>query len=209
MKEKRMLPFFLRNDKGVMGLVLSQLALIIAAGILLASICSLVFLNDWQKTAELKNIASRFTTAVEGADTYFVEHTMHFFFPIKDYLYTISLSTEYVVVEAFGAFGNTISIKERLLVRPWLQYNTTSWVGRQGLHDYLVSHFGESGTSADPISIESSNDVRDYLTTAWMENVSLFASTPYLIENPSGVFIDKAYIYYENGEKQTFVFVYK
>lgn len=192
-----------------MGLVLSQLALIVAAGILLASVCSLVFFNDWQKSAELHHIASGFTTMVEGVDTYFVENTTAFFFPEENYHYTVDLSTEYVVIESFGTVGSLLSLKERLLVRPWPQHNTTSWVGRQGLHDYLLDQFGESGARDDPISPEDTDDVQTYLATAWNENVSLFASNPYHIDVDTRVYIDKAYIYYEDGEKQTFIFVYQ
>ncbi|MBN2066284.1 MAG: hypothetical protein JW771_05710 [Candidatus Thermoplasmatota archaeon] len=204
-----MLRFLLHNEKGVMGLVLSQLALVIAAGILLAAICSLVFFNDWQKTAELQHIASGFTTIVEGVDTYFVENTTTFFFSKKNYPYTVDLSTEYVIVETFGTFGNVLSLKERLIARPWPQYTGVSWVGRHGLHDFLLSQFGESGTSTDPISTGDIDDAQNYLANAWNENVSLFASNPYWVDVNVGVFIDKAYVYYEGGEKQTFIFVYQ
>jgi len=76
---------FIKNDAGIMGLTLSQIGLIIATGILLTAVFSIIFLNDWQRNAELKNIATSFSTIVEGMDTRFFENTTEFHFPDKTY----------------------------------------------------------------------------------------------------------------------------
>ena len=49
---------FIKDNHGIMGLTLSHIGLIIATGILLTAVFSIIFLNDWQRNAELKNIAT-------------------------------------------------------------------------------------------------------------------------------------------------------
>jgi len=45
---------FIEDKKGIMGITLSQIGLILATGILLAAVFSIIFLNDWNKKAETK-----------------------------------------------------------------------------------------------------------------------------------------------------------
>ena len=127
---------FIKNSYGIMGLTLSQIGLIIATGILLTAVFSMIFLNDWQRNAELKNIATSFSTTVEGMDTRFFENTTEFHFPDKTYYYNVSISTEYIIVSSEGNQNNKLSIKERFIAKPWPWTTNQTWKTGKELHNY-------------------------------------------------------------------------
>jgi len=209
---------FTNDEQGIMGLTLSQIGLIIATGIILAAVFSLIFLNDWQRNAELKNIANGFSTLVERAEIKFFEETIVFNFPDKDYNYNVSISSEYIVVSSKGKIGNDISFKELFLIKPWPQKKDSPWFGRVGLHNYLKENFGNSGNVSDPIKKFNIDDVKNYFKNE-MENVNKsFALSPVHILTNKSVYIDNVFVYYDNNdnsywddndEKQIFIFVYQ
>jgi len=217
---------FIKNDRGIMGLTLSQIGLLIAVGILLAAIFSLVFLNDWNRNAELKNIATSFSSMVENVDTRFFEDTIGFSFSEGNHC-NVSISTEYIIVRSQGNLNDVLSVKERFLVRPWPQSKRSPWVGRIGLHNYLKGYLhnddthdwvNESGNISDPIKANDIECVKEYLSSL-QENVNKsLALNPLYIFTNKIVYIDKAIIYYDNNddeiwndgdEKQEFIFVYQ
>lgn len=197
----------IRDNNGVMGLTLSQIGLMIAMGILIAAVFSLVFQNDWRKEAELQNIATSFSTMVEGMDSRFFENTTGFLFPDMEYHYNVSISTEYITVSTEGNVGNDLSIKERFLVKLWPNSNESTWGTGAALHDYLKDNFGNSGNISDPI--QNVDNVKNYLNNEW-ENVSgSLALKPLYVSIDEIIYIEKACIYYEDGGKQGIVFIYQ
>ena len=118
---------FIHNDRGVIGLTLSQIGLIIATGIILAAVFSFLYYNNWQRQSELKNMATSLTTLVEVMDTRFFDNTTMYFFPDKDYHYNVSISTEYIIINADGTWDNKLSVKERFLIRAWPRINDPDW----------------------------------------------------------------------------------
>lgn len=197
----------IRDNNGVMGLTLSQIGLMIAMGILIAAVFSLVFQNDWRKEAELRNIATGFSTMVEGMDSRFFENTTGFLFPDTKYHYNVSISTEYITVSTGGNVGNDLSVKERFLVKPWPNSNESTWRTGAALHDYLKDNFGNSGNMSDPI--QNVDNVKNYLNDEW-ENVSgSLALKPLYVSIDEIIYIEKACIYYEDGGKQGIVFIYQ
>jgi len=173
---------FIKNDAGIMGLTLSQIGLIIVTGILLTAVFSIIFLNDWQRNAELKNIATSFSTIVEGMDTRFFENTTEFHFPDKTYYYNVSISTEYVVVSAEGNQNNKLSIKERFIVKPWPRTSDQTWKTGEELH-----------------KLDKDNAV------ACID----LALSPLYIQTNKAVYIEKVVIYYGISEKQDFLLIYQ
>ncbi len=207
---------FIKNDKGIMGLTLSQIGLIVAAGILITAVFSLVFLNNWQKEAELKNIASSFSTMVNGMDSKFFENTTGFHFPEKNYEYFVNISTEYIIVTSKSSTSDRISIKERFLVRTWPKSKDMSWRNGIELHEYLNANFNNSGNISDPI--QNVSKVKDYLSNEQEIVNKYFALNPLYIHLNKVVHLDKIYVYYDsNGdgmwdkddEKQDFIFIYQ
>lgn len=198
---------FIRDNNGVMGLTLSQIGLMIAMGILMAAVFSLVFQNDWRKEAELQNIATSFSTMVEGMDSRFFENTTGFLFPDMEYHYNVSISTEYITVSTEGNVGNDLSVKERFLVKTWPNSNESTWGTGAALHYYLKDNFGNSGNMSDPI--QNVDNVKNYLNNEW-ENVSgSLALKPLYVSIDEIIYIEKACIYYEGGGKQGIVFIYQ
>jgi len=124
---------FIENKKAIMSLTFTQIGLIIATAILLSAAVSIVFLNDWQKKAELENIASNFSTVIQGMDSKFFENTTTFYFPEKTYDYNVSISTEYATVRTVGTWFNTLSVKHRFLKKPLL----SNWISGENFHIFL------------------------------------------------------------------------
>lgn len=198
---------FIKNEKGIMGLTLSQIGLIIAAAIIIAAFFSIIFQNDWEKNAELRNVATSFTTIVEAMDARFFENTTTFNFPDKKFEYTVTLSTEYITTTAKGRIDDELFVKERFLVKPWPLENNSVWVGRDELHSFLKTNYSNSGNLSDPI--KHVDDVKYYLNSGWESTATSLALNPLLIFTDRVVYVDKTIIHYENGEKQGFVFIYQ
>lgn len=196
---------FIRDNNGVMGLTLSQIGLMIAMGILIAAVFSLVFQNDWRKEAELQNIATSFSTMVEGMDSRFFENTTGFLFPDMEYCYNVSISTEYITVSTEGNVGNDLSVKERFLVKPWPSSNESTWGTGAALHDHLKDNFGNSGNTSDPI--QNVDNVKNYLNNEW-ENVSgALALKPLYVSIDKIIYIEKVCICYMDNSKQNIVII--
>ena len=217
---------FIKNDTGIMGLTLSHIGLIIATGILLTAVFSIIFLNDWQRNAELKNIATSFSTIVEGMDvrffenktwqigfsayvegmdTRFFENTTEFHFPDKTYYYNVSISTEYIVVSAEGNQNNKLSIKERFIVKPWPRTSDQTWKTGEEIHNYCLYTYGHYGILLDPITQADLDGLNTDKETA---SITL-ASTPLYVQTSNPAYIEKIIIYYDDAEKQEFLLIYQ
>ncbi len=196
---------FIKDDHGIMGLTLSQIGLIIATGILVAAVFSIIFLNDWQRNAELKNISTSFSTIVEGMDTRFFENTTEFYFAEKPYYYNVSISAEFITITSKGNQNNKLSIKERFLIQPWPRSSGQTWKTGEELHNYCLNNYSHSGTISDPIAQTDLNQLNNYKNTT---NIDL-ASNPLYLKTNKSVSIEKVIIYYGIDEKQDFLLIYQ
>jgi len=196
---------FIKDNHGIMGLTLSQIGLIIATGILVAAVFSIIFLNDWQRNAEIKNIATSFSTIVEGMDTRFFENTTEFHFTEKPYYYNVSISTEYIIITSKGNQNNKLSIKERFLIKPWPRHSDQIWKTGEELHSYCLNTYGHSGTISDKITHADLNGLNNYKNTTSID----LASNPLYIYTNKPVYIEKVIIYYGTDEKQDFLLIYQ
>lgn len=196
---------FIKDNHGIMGLTLSQIGLILATGILVAAVFSIIFLNDWQRNAELKNIATSFSTIVEGMDTRFFENTTEFHFTEKSYYYNVSISTEYIIITSEGNQNNRLSIKERLLNKPWPRPSGQTWKTGEELHNYCLNTYGHSGTISDPITQDDRGQLEEYNVASCMD----LALNPLHIRANKTVFFEKVIIYDDTSEKQDFVLIYQ
>jgi len=196
---------FIKDNHGIMGLTLSQIGLILATGILVAAVFSIIFLNDWQRNAELKNIATSFSTIVEGMDTRFFENTTEFHFTEKSYYYNVSISTEYIIITSEGNQNNRLSIKERLLNKPWPRPSGQTWKTGEELHNYCLNTYGHSGTISDPITQDDLGELEEYNVASCMD----LALSPLYIQTNKTVYFEKVIIYYDISEKQDFLLIYQ
>ncbi len=198
---------FIENDSGILGLTLSQIGLVVASMVLIAAVFSFVFQNDWKKEAELENIASEFSTTVECMDSKFFENVELFVFPDKKYCYNVSISTEYISVASELNNGDEFLVRERFLVQIWPQKKDSTWIGTDELHKYLKDTFGNSGNFTDPVL--NASVVKSYLATKFTNDAADLASNPLYVTTDKAVLVDKAIVYYNDGEKQGFTFVYQ
>jgi len=210
---------FIENKKAIMSLTITQLGLIIATAILLTAAVSVVFLNDWQKKEDIVNIASNFSTIVQGMDTRFFENTTTFYFPEKTYNYNVSISTEYITINTSGTWFNTLSIKQHLIKKPLLNRENKDWITGTDFHIFLNGTYGSFGNKTDPIHNLDVNSVKNEISKI-VENASFtFSTYPSFLNLKKPVFIEQVLIYYDinadnkwdnnNDEKQSFVLVYQ
>ena len=215
--EKHMLKF-IENKKAIMGLTFTQIGLIIATAILLSAAISLVFLNDWQKKSDLENIASSFSTIIQGMDTRFFENKTMYWFPTKEYDYDITTSTEFIVASSTGEDDEVVSHKERFLIKPWPRSANTKWMSGKELHEYLLTNYSHSGNESDPIPSSEIDNVKDELSIDRDDTNKTLALNPIRFDLNKPIYIEKIYIYYDKDddgwnktidEKEDFVILYQ
>jgi hypothetical protein len=204
MKEKPM-SRFINNTHGIMDLSLSQIALFLATGILLAVVLSFVFFNNWQRTNELQSSSSSFSTLLEDMDKLFYENTTRFDFPEKTYHYTIQLSSEYIFASTKGFFGDDLHVAERFFIHPWIQSSRENWTTKSDLHDYLNTSYGHYGTQDDPIPFENFTELHQEQNTS----AAYYALHPLEILLHEPIFIKKVTIFYGQEQKYDVLLVYQ
>ncbi len=192
---------FIANQDGFIGLTLSQLALLVATGILISSVVGFVFLNDWGREAELKNISTSFMSIVEGMDTRFFENTTSFVFPDEDFEYSVFLSSEYLTVESDGSWNSRLSLKTRFLSSVWPRDGSGGWTSGEELHDFLnlCASYASSGREDDPISKSCISDTKDYLNATFEDDEKKYALNSMRLDVFYPVYIEKVYIYYDSS----------
>jgi hypothetical protein len=196
---------FIKDSHGVMDLSLSQVGLFIATGILLAAICSVVFYNNWQRTDELHSIATSISTRIQDMDTMFFENTTMYQCPYKNYHYMIEASTEYITTSAKGYWGNSISMKERMIVHPWPRNASSNWTTGHELHDFLNTTYGHWGTQEDPLLLENFTD----LESDWEKSVLILALHPLELQVNAPLCIEKVSIFDDAGGRHDFILMYQ
>lgn len=205
---------FIHKNHAIMDLSLTNVALIIATGIILAAVFSFIFLvsGDWNREAELKNVATSLSTMVEGVDSIFIENTTIFSFPTKDFSYKVEISSEYIIVSSDGVFNDKLSVKKRFLTNPVPQNKILcqqtlnyDWVGRENLHNYLKDNHGEPGFEKKPAQVAGKNKIDIAIDTINLE----LSKNPILFDTRKPVYLDKTYLYYDDGSRQDFVLVYQ
>jgi hypothetical protein len=195
----------MNDTNSIMGLMLSQIGLFIATGILLTAVFFLVFSNDWQRTAEIQSFASSFSHLVEDIDSCFFENTTRFLFPSKNYAYTVKLSTEYIVISAKGFWDTDLFVSERFLIQPWPRSSHQNWTTGEDLHEYLNTTCGHRGTKNDSISSVNFTQLSQEQNTT----ISFYALNPLEILIREPVFLEKVTIFYDGEKKHDFLLMYQ
>jgi hypothetical protein len=196
---------FTNDINGILDLTLSQLGLFLATGILLAAVFSLVFYNDWQRSAELESLASSFTRLLEDVDTMFFENTTRFDFPEKNYDYAVQLSREHIFISAKGYWKSDLVGKERFLIRPWPRSSQQNWTTGADLHEYLNSTYGHRGIQEDALSSVNFTIFCYELNMT----IAFFALNPLEIRIHEPVFLEKVKIFYDDDRSLDLLLVYQ
>jgi len=194
---------FIKDEYGVIGLTVSHIGLIIATAIILAAVFSFLYYNELQKNSELKNMATGLSILVEGMDTRFFDNTTSYFFPDKDYHYNVSISTEYIIINADGNWDNTISLKHRFTVRPWPRSNNVDWNNGEELHLFLQNKYTKNGNRSNPINKSDITSVKNWINTQKEQDEQTLAYYPFYVNKNYPVKIDKVIIFYDSDNDKT------
>ncbi len=210
---------FIKNKKATMSLAFSQIGLIIATGILLTAVISLVFLNDWQKKEDIKNIASSFSTMINGMDTRFFENKTIFYFPDKNYEYNVSLSREYITINTYANWFNSLSVKNRFFIKPLLNRNNINWDTGKEFHSFLNDTYACFGNKTNPIKSIDVSSVKDEIKNIFEKTNFSFSAEPFYLDLRKPVYIEQVIVFFDinddslwdkqNDEKQSFVLIYQ
>jgi hypothetical protein len=168
-------------------------------------VLSIVFSNDWQRTAELRAQASSFSNLLGDIDNSFFEQTSRFQFDHTDNAYTVTISTEYILIIEKGSWDGDLIVTKKLLTPPWPRLPQQNWTTGADLHTYLNGTCGHRGTQNDTISSE-------YFIQLYQElnnTVSFFASNPIEIKIKEPVFIEKVTIFYDSTKRHDFLLLYQ
>jgi len=196
---------FMNDTNSIMGLTLAQIGLFLATGILLTAVFFLVFSSDWQRTAEIRSFASSFSNLVEDIDSSFFENSTRFQFPSKKYVYTVKLSTEYIVISAKGFWDADLFVAEHFLIQPWPRSSQQNWTTGEDLHEYLNTTCGHRGTKNDSISSVNFTQLSQEQNTT----ISFYALHPLEILIREPVFLEKVTIFYDGEKKHDFLLMYQ
>jgi len=203
---------FLLNKKGIVSWLLSQIALILATGILLASIASITFYSDWKKEAEIKAIASELASWIYTMDLRVEENITKFFFPIKDFYYNVSISTDYIVIERYdGRIKDTIRISHPLFIKPYVVRENLDieWKNSEELHEKLKEKYGMNGNAGEEISIFLKNDIKNYIEEE-LDKISVeIAQKPLQIDIDKPLILENCIIHFDDASILNVIFIYQ
>ncbi len=188
---------FIINKKAIMGLTLSHIGLFIATGIIVSAVFSFIYLNDYNKKAELDNLGNRFKVLVEAMDTKFFENQTRFFFQDLDYDYNVFVSREYITVESSGNWNNILSSKTSFLKKPLIRKNDSLWKSAEEFHNYLHISFESYGNKSYPINHTKIDDVKDYLFSEQVHANFFYSKNPFKLDLKKPVYVEKAYVFYD------------
>ncbi|MEF8879422.1 MAG: hypothetical protein V5A64_03410 [Candidatus Thermoplasmatota archaeon] len=188
----------MNDEKGFMGLTLSQIGLFIATGVLLAAVFGFIYYNDWGRTAELENIASGLHGQVNIADNCFFENISRWNPPEKSFTYTISVSTEYLSVKTDeGHMKKDLVVVERFLTPVLPRDDSNEWKTGEEMHNFLKGEKGHKGSEKNPIPGSDENSIKNYFTEEIKTCEEKYAMNPLKIDLSKTVFIEKVYIYFD------------
>ena len=182
---------FMGKD-AIISWLLSQLALLLAAAVLLAAVASVTFYNDWKKEAEIKSLAINIASEIASVDLHDYSNSTDYSLPLKPY--RIYLSPSYIRIERDdGRVHKNISVVEELWVKPYIGL----WKNGSNLHNDLYNKYHHYGNISDPIP--SKNDVRNYLDGKMDEISKKLAINPFKVDLEKPLHIEKVVIYCNDG----------
>ena len=194
------------NKKGDISWLLSQVALLIAVGILLASVASLAFYSDWRKKAEINVIASQLARTIEAMEIKEFPERIEYLPPEKNYVYDIFISTEYVTVKRYdGKISKEIMVKKELHIRPWINPPMSDEKGAEGIYKYFGSIYGSHRNGASPSTKLPSGVLEGEIETMTKE----LAINPFKINCKKPLYIERISIYVEGENAESIVIIYQ
>jgi len=194
------------NNDALIEVTFATLGLFIAAAILIAAVVSAVFTNDWQREAELDSIARGFVYYVEAMDARSYKNISTYQFPDKGYSYSAEISTEYITMRAQGFWGNELVVTKQFIVQPWVQDQTSSWIGGEQLHSFINDISGTYGNHSDPVLPQYEQIIKENLTIKETDDAKQHALDPMIIYEDTILTVEKEFVYFDYPEDLIFFF---
>ncbi len=164
---------FVRDRKGDISWLLSQISLLIASSFLLLSIAGMTFYNDWVKEAEIRNIASDFASKLYAVDLMQFPGNISYYPPEKSY--EIFFSSEYVIVIRHdGILKKNIEVHKELLINPWIRLATWEWKNGDELIEFL---------DKEEYKRYGYDDAEEYIKTNFSDTKRFFSLHPFKVNN--------------------------
>ncbi|MDG6229589.1 MAG: hypothetical protein QCH96_06455 [Candidatus Thermoplasmatota archaeon] len=187
-----MLRSFYHNEGGEMSIILPMLGLMMAAGIILITIFSIVFNNPLQDEVEMQTASYSFTSTLRAIDTCSYETSKSFLFPPSTYIYQFSLSPESITV-SHTCDTTPVVYRESFITDPWIRTIDDIWVNASDLHRYLFKYYGSYGTQNDPIGY--TKEIIHRLSQECNQSYEIYLNDPYVLNVYEPVIIEKCIIY--------------
>ncbi|MCD6448338.1 MAG: hypothetical protein J7L58_04765 [Thermoplasmata archaeon] len=201
-----MLKFIRCEKRGDVSWLMSQIALLIAVGILLASISSLAFYSDWRKKAEIDVIAMQIAKIIDAAEVKDYPGRIKYMLPDKNYDYEVFLSTDYIVVKRYdGRMNKEIVATKELHTRPWINPPMSGGKGADGIYNYFGSIYGIHHNGANPDSKLPAGVLEGEMEIMANE----LAKNPFKIDCEKPLYVEKIFIYVEGGNAKSLVLIYQ
>lgn len=210
-----MLRSFYQNKDGEMSIILPMLGLMMAAGIILIAIFSIVFNNPLQDEVEMQTVSYSFTSTLRAIDSCSYETSRSFLFPSSTNIYQFSLSSESITV-SYTHDEALVVIRESFITNPWIRTIDDTWVNTSELHRYLFMYYGSNGTQNDPIDYKE--EIIHQFLQEWNKSYETYLKDPYVLDVHEPVIIEKCIIYLDkdhngiwekNDGKKEYLLVYQ
>ncbi|MDD3492174.1 MAG: hypothetical protein PHU95_02740 [Candidatus Thermoplasmatota archaeon] len=194
------------NDRrGFASWLLSQMGLLLAAGVMMGAIAGVTLYSDWEKKMEASNLASHLATAVECMDLHTFPGKKALLVPPLEYPCRITMSTDYVTVSRSDSLmGRNITARKSLIIRPWVDPPQVDEHGAPGLYNYLA---GVCGPDNDGASHHQKAPI-DAVERARSLTSKRLAARPFILNHLKPVYIEKAFVHTTEGRKE-YVLVYQ
>jgi hypothetical protein len=193
-----MFRFLKQDDKAIMGLTLTQLAVMIATAIILAGLSSILFDSTWQQNQKMKQIAEHISSSLVSIDNAWFETHKDIYLSRDFQGYTITISSSTIEVSSVKSSSNMI--RKSLLVHPLMRTCSDKWVTANQLHTYLYQYYGHHGTKEDPIP--ETSGVYPYLNNLTNNTFFNYSLQPYVIDKKTEITLDKVLIYIDENKNE-------
>lgn len=193
------------DRQGVISWLLSQMGLLLAVGVLMSTIAGITLYSDWEKETEAANLASHLAATIECMDLHTFPGRKTYIIPSVGYPCRITISSDYVTVSRSDSLmGKNITVRESLLIHPWVAPPQTDGYGAQGLYNYLGMVCGGGRNGSSPHQKAPVETVEEMFSRAR----NLLAVHPCVLDQEKPLYVEKAFVHTTGGMKK-YVLVYQ
>lgn len=200
-ERENMSKLFLHDKRGIVSWLLNQIGLLVATGILLGAIISLLYSTEWQRKAEIENIASDFASVIQSVSLKEFPEKITYRFPEKRYNYEIEISTDYITLRIDD---EGITVKKKMYFSPWINPPCLDGYGSKGFFNYLSNKYGKGNNGSSPQNSIS----LCYIEKEFNFTARELALNPFIVDVKRPVYIEKILLYTEEGERD-YVIIYQ